>query len=137
MIMWPDVFRPDSILFPSGTSESKSKILNKARIIMNNKNRILIRDIVHCKPGKVRPIVEMFLKIAKLCEQRGLARIRVLTDVSAQRFWTAVSEIEVESLDKYTALLNDPDVAPEMEKIMEGYHDFVDLGRREIYTIEG
>jgi hypothetical protein len=40
---------------------------------MDNKNRLLIRDIVYCKPGKVRPMVEKFLEVAKLYEELGLA----------------------------------------------------------------
>ena len=30
-----------------------------------------------------------------------------------------------------------PEDAKEMERLMEGYHDLVDYGRREIYKIEG
>ncbi len=29
------------------------------------------------------------------------------------------------------------EVGKEMEKLMQGYHDLVDYGRREIYKIEG
>jgi hypothetical protein len=108
----------------------------RRRNIMDNK-RLLIRDIAFCKPGKVRPIVEKFLEVARLYEQLGLGRIRVLTDVSAERYWTAVSEIEVESLEAYLAMENDPRAAPRMEEIMKGYHDLLDHGRREIFTIEG
>jgi len=104
---------------------------------MKENNRLLIRDIVCCKPGKVRPMVEKFLAVARFFEERGVARIRVLTDVSAERFWTVVSEMEVDSLEEYKALEHDPELAPEVGKIMEGYHDFIDHGRREIYTVEG
>jgi hypothetical protein len=40
---------------------------------MPKKNRLLIRDIVYCKPGKVRPMVEKFLQVARLSEQHGRA----------------------------------------------------------------
>jgi hypothetical protein len=103
---------------------------------MKKNSRLLIRDIVYCKPGKVRPMVEKFLAVARYYEESGVARIRVLTDVSAEWFWTVVSEIEVESLEEYKALEHDPDLAPKVGKMMEGYHDFIDNGRREIYTIE-
>lgn len=103
---------------------------------MSDGNRLLVRDIVHCKPGKVRPMVEKFLEVARLYDELGFGRIRVLTDVSAERYWTVVSEIEVASLDDYAAMENDPKAMPRMREIMEGYHDLVDQGRREIFTIE-
>jgi hypothetical protein len=106
------------------------------RTMADNDKRLLIRDIVHCKPGKVRPMAEKFLAVARLYEQLGMGSIRVLTDVSAERYWTVVSEIEVESLEAYRAMEKDPRAARKMEQIMEGYHDLVDQGRREIYAIE-
>jgi hypothetical protein len=97
---------------------------------------VLIRDIIYCKPGKVRPMVEIFLKVAKLYEESGLANIRVLTDICAERYWTMVAEIEVESLKEYIKMENKPEISKKLGEIMEGYHDLVDNGRREIYTIE-
>lgn len=97
---------------------------------------LLIRDIMYCKPGKVRPMVEKFLAMAKLGENNGMGTMRVLTDVSAERYWTVVSEIEVPSMEAYMAMEQDSANMEELEKIMEGYHDLVDHGRREIYTIE-
>ena len=59
---------------------------------------LLIRDIMYCKPGKVRPMVEKFLAMSKLSEQSGMGKMRVMTDFSAERYWTIVSEMEVPSL---------------------------------------
>jgi hypothetical protein len=98
---------------------------------------LLIREIMYCKPGKVRPMVEKFLAMAKLGEERGMGKMRVLTDVSSERFWTVVSEIEVPSLEAFMAMGQSSDEMKEFEQIMKGYHDLVDHGRREIYTIEG
>jgi len=97
---------------------------------------LLIRDIMYCKPGKVRPMVEKFLAMKKLSEKQGVP-MRVLTDLSAERYWTVVSEIEVPSLEAFMAMGSSGDEAKEFEAIMKGYHDLVDHGRREIYTIEG
>lgn len=97
---------------------------------------LLIRDIMYCKPGKVRPMVERFLRMAKLGEAKGMGKMRVLTDVSAERYWTVVSEIEVPSLEAFMAM-GQGDEMKEFDEIMKGYHDLVDHGRREIYTIEG
>ena len=97
---------------------------------------LLIRDMMYCKPGKVRPMVQKFQRMAKLSERKGMGKMRVLTDVSAERFWTIVSEFEVESLDAFMAMGQDSEDMKEFEEIMKGYHDLVDHGRREIYTIE-
>ncbi|HTK52704.1 MAG TPA: hypothetical protein VL308_12505 [Gemmatimonadaceae bacterium] len=97
---------------------------------------LLIRDIMYCKPGKVRPMVEKFTAMAKLGAKKGMPKMRVMTDVSAERYWTVVSEMEVESMDAFTALMQNPDSAKDFETIMQGYHDLVDHGRREIYNIE-
>ncbi len=99
---------------------------------------LLIRDIMYCKPGKVRPMVEKFVAMAKLGEKTGMPKMRIMTDVSAERYWTVVSEMEVESMEAFMAMMQDTNDAnaKEMEAIMKGYHDLVDYGRREVYNIE-
>ena len=99
---------------------------------------LLIRDIMYCKPGKVRPMVDKFRAMAKLGEEMGMGKMRILTDVSAERFWTIVSEFEVPSLEAFMNMgQGDREQMKKFEEIMKGYHDLVDHGRREIYTIEG
>ncbi len=99
---------------------------------------LLIREVMYCKPGKVRPLVEKFLAMAKLGERSGMPKMRIMTDVAAERYWTIVSEIEVESFEKFMSMDGMPEEdQKEFEKIMKGYHDLVDHGRREIYKIEG
>ena len=97
---------------------------------------LLIREVFHCKPGKVRPLVEKFLAMGKLSEKKGMGKMRVLTDLSAERYWTVVAELEVPSLEAFTSMMQS-ETMKEFEPIMKGYHDLVDHGRREIYTIEG
>ncbi len=97
---------------------------------------LMIRDIMYCKPGKVRPMVEKFVAMAKLGEKNGMGRMRVYTDLSAEQYWTVVSEIEVESLERFMSMGPEGEDAEEFERIMKGYHDLVDHGRREIYTVE-
>ena len=60
---------------------------------------LLIREIMYCKPGKVRPMVEKFLAMSAVMEKNGLGKMRVMTDVSAERYWTIVAEFEVESIE--------------------------------------
>ena len=99
---------------------------------------LLIRDVMHCKPGKVRPMVEKFLAMAKISEKRGMGKMRVMTDVSAERYWTVISEMEVPSLEEFMAGMQpNTEDAKEFEAIMKNYHDLVESGRREVYKIEG
>jgi hypothetical protein len=104
---------------------------------------LLIREVMYCKPGKVKAMVEKFKAMAQLSEKVGMPKMRVLTDVSAERYWTIVSEMEVESLDQFLAMSSgqqqqqaNPEDMKKFEEIMKGYHDLVDYGRREIYKIE-
>ena len=56
---------------------------------------VLIREIFFCKPGQVRPMVEKFKAMNVLTEKLGLGKSRIMTDLSAERYWTVVSEWEV------------------------------------------
>ena len=103
---------------------------------------LLIREIMYCKPGKVRPMVDKFVALARLMEKGGMGRPRVMTDLAGERYWTVVSEFEVESLDAFEQMMsgagqpqNEEDMK-EMEEIMKDYHSLVEYGRREIYRLE-
>jgi hypothetical protein len=96
----------------------------------------LVRDIMYCKPGKARPMVQKFLAIAKLSEKMGFGSMRVMTDISAERYWTVVSEMEVSSLEEFTEMSRKSMEVKEFQDAMKDYHDLVDQGRREIYMIE-
>ena len=99
-----------------------------------------IREIMYCKPGKVRPLVEKFLAMAKINEEAGLGKMKVMTDFAGERYWTIVSEFEVPSMQAFEEMMQGKGMTEEMvkkfEDIMKGYHDLVDHGRREIYKIE-
>jgi hypothetical protein len=97
----------------------------------------LVRDIMYCKPGKTRPMVDKFLALAKLGEKIGMGKMRVFTDVSAERYWTVVAETEVASMEQHAEMARKSMQMPEFQEAMKGYHDLVVEGRREIYTIEG
>ena len=102
---------------------------------------LLVREIFYCKPGKVRPMVEKFLAMSKVNERMGLGKIRVMTDVCTDRYWTIVSEFEVANLQTFEAMMAgqgmDAEAMKEFESIMTGYHDLVDHGHRGILKIEG
>jgi hypothetical protein len=97
---------------------------------------LLVREVMYCKPGKVKPLLEMFRKMAALGEQKGWGKMRIMTDVSAERYWTLVAEMEVPTLEAFMTMGQDEADAKEFESIMKGYHDLVDSGRREVYNIE-
>lgn len=100
----------------------------------------LVRDIFYCKPGQVRPLVEKFKAMSRLSGKLGMPRMRVMTDLCAERYWTLVAEMEVPSLAAFEDSMANPQGSAEDQKefegIMKGYHELVDHGRREIYRIE-
>ena len=97
----------------------------------------MVRDIMYCKPGKTRPMVEKFLAIAKLGEKAGMGTMRVFTDVSAERYWTVVAETEVASVEQHAEMARKAMQMPEFQEALSPYLDLIDQGRREIYLIEG
>jgi hypothetical protein len=102
---------------------------------------LMIRELMYCKPGKVRPMVEKFLAMSRISEAAGQGKMRVMTDFCAERYWTIVCEFEVESMQAFEAMMRgegqSAEAMKEMERLMEGYHDLVEFGRREVYRIEG
>jgi hypothetical protein len=96
----------------------------------------LVRDIMFCKPGQARPMVEKFRKLSKVMQQMGIGPMRVMTDFTAERFWTVIAETEVSDLAEYTKQSRQASDSKETREIMQGYHDIVESGRREIYVIE-
>ncbi len=101
---------------------------------------LLVREVMYCKPGKVRPMVEKFKAMNKLGAKVGLPPMRVMTDFCAERYWTLVAEMEVSSMDEFERMMQgsgqDSEAMKEFEAIMKDYHDFIDYGRREVYKIE-
>ncbi|HLV27214.1 MAG TPA: hypothetical protein VKZ41_12975 [Gemmatimonadales bacterium] len=103
---------------------------------------LLVRDLMHCKPGKVRPMVEKFVAMSALMDKAGQGTMRVMTDFVAERYWTVVAEFEVETLDAFERMMSgqgepmDPELMKQMDELMKGYHDLVEFGRREIYRLE-
>ena len=103
----------------------------------------LIREIMYCKPGKVRPLVDKFKVMNELGVKMGMPKMRVMTDFAADRYWTVVAEMEAPSLNDFEEMMSgrgkyqaDEDTMKKYEEIMKGYHDLVDHGRREIYKLE-
>ena len=96
----------------------------------------LIREILNCKPGKVRPMVEKFRGISTALQKLGHEPIRLLTDVTGEPFWTVVAEVKVDTIDQFFAVEEKLMADETLRKSMADYHDLVESGRREIYRIE-
>ena len=98
---------------------------------------LLVREVFFCKPGKVKPLLEKFKTMNRLSEKLGLGpAARLMTDVSAERYWTVISEWEVKSLQDFEDLMAKSMDNKELGEVMKDYHDFVESGRREFYRIE-
>ena len=55
----------------------------------------VIREVLHCKPGKVRPDGRKNSEaISTVLTELGHEPLRVLTDVSGEPFWTIVERGE-------------------------------------------
>jgi hypothetical protein len=96
----------------------------------------VIREVLNCKPGKVRQMVEKFRAISTVLEEKGQEPLRVLTDVTGEPFWTIVAEAKVEKIEDFFAMEQSLMANESLRKTMVDYHDLVDRGRREIYRIE-
>jgi hypothetical protein len=96
----------------------------------------VIRDVVHCKPGKVRHMVEKFRTLSTVMKEMGHEPLRLLTDLTGAPFWTIVAETTVATVDDFVAMEQTIMPNETVRKTMVDYHDLVDSGRREIYRIE-
>jgi hypothetical protein len=96
----------------------------------------VVREVLNCKPGKVRPMLEKFRAISKALQDMGHEPFRLLTDVTGEPFWTLVAEVETESIDEFFAVEQRLMANEELGKTMADYHDLVEGGRREIYRLE-
>jgi hypothetical protein len=96
----------------------------------------VIREVVHCKPGKVRPMVEKFKAISRVLEEMGQQPMRLLTDVTGEPFWTLVAEARVERIDDFFTFEQKLAANETLRSTMADYHDLLVSGRREIYRIE-
>ncbi len=95
----------------------------------------MFREIMHCKPGKVRDVVGKFKALNAVIKQMGFQPFRLYTDLSGGQFWTMVAESEVESLDAFWAMEEKVMANPEAQKAMAGYHDLIVSGGREVYRV--
>jgi len=94
------------------------------------------REIMHCKPGKVKEMVEKFKVLSGALKEMGLPPVRVYTDLSGEQYWTIVVEQEVSSIDQMGDIARKTMSDPKVVAAMNGYHELVTDGRRELYRVE-
>ena len=96
----------------------------------------VIREILHCKPGKVRQMVEKFRQISTVMRDMGHEPMRLLTDVAGEPYWTIVAEVKVDKIDDFFATEATLMSNEALRTTMADYHELVESGRREIYRVE-
>jgi uncharacterized protein (DUF2461 family) len=96
----------------------------------------VIREVLNCKPGKVRQMVEKFRQISMVLKEEGHEPMRLLTDVTGEPYWTIIAEVQVEKIDDFFAMERTLMTNETLQKTMADYHELVASGRREIYRIE-
>lgn len=97
----------------------------------------MFREVMHCKPGKVRELVNKFKALNAVIQQKGFAPFRLYTDLSGEQFWTVVAEGEAASVNAFIEMEDAVMAEDSARKAMAGYHELVVDGRREIYRVEG
>ncbi len=96
----------------------------------------VIREVLHCRPGKVRVMVDKFTRISAVMREMGHEPLRLLTDVTGEPFWTIVAEARVEKIDDFFGMEQALMANEALRTTMADYHDLVERGRREIFRIE-
>ena len=96
----------------------------------------IIREVVSCKPGNVRQLLEKFRAISGALRDMDQEPLRLLTDVTGEPFWTLVAEATVEKIDDFFTLEQALRTKEVVRKTMADYHELVVSGRREIYRLE-
>lgn len=96
----------------------------------------VIREVLHCKPGKVRQMVDKFREISTALKDMGHEPLRLLTDVTGELFWTIVAEANVEKIEEFFVMEQTLMANDSLRKTMADYHELVENGRREMYRVE-
>ncbi len=94
------------------------------------------REVMHCKPGKAKDLVAKFKKMDDAMRSKGFPAMRIYTDISAEHYWTVVMEQELEKIDDFAEMTRKMSEDKDLMKIIDGYHELVVDGRRELYKLE-
>lgn len=95
----------------------------------------LVREVLICKPGRVKELVAKFKESFNHMEGSGFSAVRVMTD-TATTYWTVVVEFEVNTPGDIWEGHKMLGARKEYVEAMKGYMDCVQGGHREIFKIE-
>jgi len=93
----------------------------------------VFREVLQCKPGKVGELRKKFQALNGVLTQLGYPPFELMTDAMGENFWTLVAESKAESPDAFFAMEEKVMGEEEARQIMNGYHDLVVSGRREVF----
>jgi hypothetical protein len=96
----------------------------------------MIREVLQCRPGKVRELADKFKAVNGLMEDMGLEPFRLYTDYTGAPFWTLVIQREYEGLEEAQELESQVFGSEAAKSAMSGYHELLVEGQREIYKVE-
>ena len=86
-------------------------------------------------------MVEKLLAMNSISKCVGMPNMRIMTDLGLNNTGPSSGKWRWRSLDAFEKMMSAPPASEadqkEFEKVMSGYHDLVDSGRREIYKLEG
>jgi hypothetical protein len=117
-------------------AEAPRLMMERGQANERSQSMYVIREVLNCKPGKVRQMVDKFRSLSAVLVDMGLEPLRVLTDVTAEPFWTVVVEARVEKIDDFFAIEQQLSANEALRTTMADYHNLIDHGRREIYRLE-
>ncbi|HSM60204.1 MAG TPA: hypothetical protein VK849_05380 [Longimicrobiales bacterium] len=95
----------------------------------------VMREVLRCRPGKVGTLLKKFEALNGVLARLGHPPFRMMTDVAGESFWTLVLESEAPTMEAFlemeASVMSDPDA----RSAMEGYHELVEHGRREVFKL--
>jgi hypothetical protein len=95
---------------------------------------LVFREVFRCKPGKANAIIEKFKAMGAIMERRGEPAGRILVD-AVSTYWTVVVEFESPDMATFERQMQQSGDDEEARAAMEGYHDLIDSGHREIFRV--
>jgi hypothetical protein len=84
---------------------------------------VVVRDIMYCKLGQARSMVQKFLALRRLGQQMGFGAMRVHDRHQRGTLLTVVAEVEVDSLERFTEMSRKSMELKEFQDAMNGYHE--------------
>jgi hypothetical protein len=95
----------------------------------------MIREVIQCKPGKVRELADKFRAVNALMLDHGIETFSLYTDYTGAPFWTLVVQREFEGIEAAQELESQVFGWDAAKEAFSGYHDLIVEGRREIYKV--